>query len=76
MSARESLHQRLLVTLLLLLFFGQVLSAATQTSLTSDEGPQLTSGYAYLVTGDPRLITFDGSAAARSAPVESAGGPG
>jgi hypothetical protein len=45
---------------LLLFFFAQALTAATQTSLTSDEGPQLTSGYSYLVTGDPHLIEFDG----------------
>jgi hypothetical protein len=46
--------------LLLLLFFAQTVTAATQTSLTSDEGPQLTSGYSYLITGDPHLIEFDG----------------
>lgn len=47
------------VVVLLLLFFLQVVTATTQTSLTSDEGPQLTSGYSYLVTGDPHLIVFD-----------------
>ncbi len=45
---------------LLLLFFAQVTTAARQTSLTSDEGPQLTSGYSYLRTGDPHLIVLDG----------------
>jgi hypothetical protein len=45
---------------LLLILFAQVMTAATETSLTSDEGPQLTSGYSYLVTGDPHLIEYDG----------------
>ena len=49
-----------LALLLLLVFFAQVVNAATQLSLTSDEGPQLTSAYAYLVTGDPLLIEYDG----------------
>jgi predicted membrane-bound dolichyl-phosphate-mannose-protein mannosyltransferase len=49
-----------LALLLLLVFFAQVVFAATQLSLTSDEGPQLTSAYAYLVTGDPLLIEYDG----------------
>ena len=46
--------------LLLLLFFAQVMVAARQLSLTSDEGPQLTSGFSYLTTGDPLLIEYDG----------------
>ncbi len=59
--SRFTFHvSRPLTILLLLLFFLQVVTAATQTSITSDEGPQLTSGYSYLVTGDPRLIEFDG----------------
>ncbi|MBN2003422.1 MAG: glycosyltransferase family 39 protein [Anaerolineae bacterium] len=45
---------------LLLIFFAQVVTASRETSLTSDEGPQLTSGYSYLVTGDAHLIEFDG----------------
>ncbi len=52
--------RRLAVVALLLLFFAQVMSAAMRTSLTSDEGPQVTSGYAYLKTGDMHLIAFDG----------------
>jgi len=44
---------------LLLVFFAQTLNAARQLSLTSDEGPQLTSAYAYLTTGDPLLIEYD-----------------
>jgi hypothetical protein len=48
------------VLALLLLFFAQVMTAAMRTSLTSDEGPQVTSGYAYLKTGDMHLIEFDG----------------
>jgi hypothetical protein len=51
---------RPIAIVLLLAFFLQVLSATTQTSLTSDEGPQLTSGYSYLATGDAHLIEFDG----------------
>lgn len=46
--------------LLIGLFFAQVMVAARQLSLTSDEGPQLTSGYSYLTTGDPLLIEYDG----------------
>ncbi|MFN2286322.1 MAG: ArnT family glycosyltransferase [Anaerolineae bacterium] len=49
-----------LALFLLLVFFAQIGSAATQLSLTSDEGPQLTSAYAFLVTGDPLLIEYDG----------------
>jgi hypothetical protein len=60
MCVKVVAHRWLLPVLLWLLFFAQVLTAATQTSLTSDEGPQLTSGYSYLVTGDPHLIEFDG----------------
>jgi hypothetical protein len=45
--------------LFLLLFFAQALYAARQLSLTSDEGPQLTSAYAYLTIGDPLLIEYD-----------------
>lgn len=53
-------HHRWIVLLLTLIFFAQAMNAATQLSLTSDEGPQLTSGYAYLTTGDPLLIEYDG----------------
>ncbi len=49
-----------LIVVLLLFFFAQVMTAAMRTSLTSDEGPQVTSGYAYLKTGDMHLIEFDG----------------
>jgi hypothetical protein len=37
-----------------------VTTAARETSLTSDEGPQLTSGYSFLVTGDMHLIELTG----------------
>jgi len=53
-------RRRWIVLLLTLVFFAQAMNAATQLSLTSDEGPQLTSGYAYLTTGDPQLIEYDG----------------
>lgn len=53
-------QRRWLALMLVLLFFAQVVSAATRLSLTSDEGPQLTSAYAYLTTGDPLLIEYDG----------------
>ena len=56
---KPKLHARLPLLLLLLVFFAQVVNAATQLSLTSDEGPQLTSAYAYLTTGDPLLIEYD-----------------
>lgn len=42
------------------LFFGLVVTAIPHNSITSDEGPQLISGYAFLVTGDRHLIEFDG----------------
>ncbi len=53
-------YRRWAALVLVLLFFGQVMDAATQLSLTSDEGPQLTSAYAYLTTGDTLLIEYDG----------------
>ena len=42
---------------MLLVFFAQLLSAATRTSATIDEGFHITSGYEYLRTG--RLRLFD-----------------
>jgi hypothetical protein len=42
--------------LLLCIFFAQVASSATETSVTLDEGLHVASGYASLVTGDHRLV--------------------
>lgn len=50
----------IIVPALLWLFFLQVVTAIPQNSITSDEGPQLISGYSFLVTGDRHLIEFDG----------------
>jgi len=41
---------------LLILLFGQSVSAAARTSLTIDEGLHITSGYSILRTGDYELI--------------------
>ncbi len=48
---------RLLILSLLLIFFAQLLSAATTLSATVDEGFHITSGYEYLRTG--RVQLFD-----------------
>ncbi len=57
---RPQTYQRWVALILLLLFFALAVSATTRLSLTGDEGPQLTSAYAYLTTGDPLLIEHDG----------------
>ena len=49
-------HHRWISIVLLLLFFSQLLSAATQLSATIDEGFHITSGYEYLRTGEMRLF--------------------
>ncbi len=59
MYARRA-TRRGLPLLLLSVFFAQVVTASLHLSLTSDEGPQLTSAYAYLTTGDPLLLEHDG----------------
>jgi hypothetical protein len=48
--------QSLVALILLLVLFTQLLSAATQLSITRDEGFHITSGYEYLRTGRMRLM--------------------
>ena len=48
--------QSLVALILLLVLFTQLLSSATQLSITIDEGFHITSGYEYLRTGRMRLI--------------------
>ncbi len=48
--------QSLLAFLLLTAMFAQLLAAATQLSMTIDEGFHITSGYEYLRTGQMRLM--------------------
>ncbi len=54
-SAQNGVHAGS-VLLLLCIFFTQVATAATRTSVTLDEGLHVASGYASLVTGDYRLV--------------------
>ena len=56
MKHRAGSTQRWIATGLLLLFFFQLLSAATKLSATIDEGFHITSGYEYLRTGQMRLF--------------------
>lgn len=60
MKQKPARFVRIMVPALLWLFFLQVVTAIPQNSITSDEGPQLISGYSFLVTGDRHLIEFDG----------------
>ncbi|MEE8391759.1 MAG: glycosyltransferase family 39 protein [Anaerolineae bacterium] len=48
--------QSLAAFLLLVVMFAQLLAAATQLSMTIDEGFHITSGYGYLRTGQMRLM--------------------
>ena len=48
--------QSLAAFLLLTVMFAQLLAAATQLSMTIDEGFHITSGYGYLRTGQMRLM--------------------
>jgi hypothetical protein len=55
-SAVSWCWQSWVALLLLAVMFAQLLSAATQLSMTIDEGFHITSGYSYLRTGQMRLL--------------------